>query len=157
MEIRKFRSAYGLELIPASHEGIFTGILVWDPIIGSPAFSKKGMPNSIFTAFLDAGLMDEKEWSALAEQCKQAPFIEAYLASRTVDVDVEFINELWHPKAGQITVDFISEKLSKFTFGNIMVREMDDLVRIRIDSYLERIRWSNSQGIHDNRTLLRDH
>ena len=149
MEIRKFRSAYGLELIPASHEGIFTGILVWDPIIGSPVFSKKGMPNTIFTAFLDAGLMDEEEWAALAEQSKQATFIEAQLASRTVDVDVEFVNELQHPKVGQITGDFISEKLGKFTFGNIMVREMNDLVRIRIDSYLEQMkarRWSEYDG-----------
>ena len=149
MEIRKFRSAYGLELIPASHEGIFTGILVWDPILGPPVFSKKGMPNSIFTAFLDAGLMDEKEWAALGEQCKQAPFMEAHLASRTVDVDVEFVNELRHPGVGQIAGDFISEKLSKFTFGNIMVREMDDLVRIRVDSYLEQMkarRWSEYDG-----------
>ena len=30
MEIRKFRNAYGLELIPASHEGIFT----WNPCLG---------------------------------------------------------------------------------------------------------------------------
>jgi len=49
MEIRKFRSEYNLELIPASHEGIFPGDLVWDPIIGPPDFSRKGMPNTIYT------------------------------------------------------------------------------------------------------------
>ena len=36
------------------------------------------------------------------------------------------------------------EKLSKFTFGDIQVREMDDLMRIKIDSFLEQMkatRW----------------
>ncbi len=149
MEIRKFRNAYGLELIPASHEGIFTGTLVWDPIIGSPEFSKRGMPNSIFTAFLDAGLLNENDWTSLCEESKLAPFLEAHLASRTVDVDVEFVNELQHPKLGKITGEFISEKLSKFTFGNIMVREMDDLIRIRIDRCLEQMkatRWKEYDG-----------
>ncbi len=149
MEIRKFRKVYGLELIPASHEGIFTGTLVWDPIIGSPEFSRKGMPSSIFTAFLDAGLLNEDEWSALSLDSKMAPFLEAQLASRTVDVDVEFISELQHPKVGTITGEFLSEKLSKFTFGNMMVREMDDLIRVRIDRMLEVMkatRWKEYDG-----------
>lgn len=149
MEIRKFRKVYGLELIPASHEGIFTGTLVWDPIIGSPEFSKKGMPNSIYTAFLDAELLNENEWSALSLESKTAPFFEAQLASRTVDVEVEFVNDLQHPKVGKITGEFISQKLSKFTFGNIMVREMDDLIRVRIDRKLEEMkarRWKEYDG-----------
>ena len=62
MEIRKFRSEYKLELIPASHEGISLGDLVWDPILGQPDFSRKGMPNTIYTAFLDAALITDKEW-----------------------------------------------------------------------------------------------
>ena len=57
MELRKFRTAYNLELIPASHEGISLGDLVWDPIFGAPEFSRKGMPNTIYTAFLDAALI----------------------------------------------------------------------------------------------------
>jgi len=149
MEIRKFRRAYDLELIPASHENISTGDLVWDPIIGSPVFSRKGMPGSIFTAFLDAALIDENEWKALVEESSKAPFLEAQLASRTVDVNVEFVTELQHPKLGMFTGEFISEKLSKFTFGDIMVREMDDLVRIRIDHYLEQMkatRWREYDG-----------
>ncbi len=149
MEIRKFRSAYKLELIPASHEGISTGDLVWDPIIGSPAFSKKGMPGSIFTAFLDADLITENEWAALGKESSQSPFMEAHLASRTVNVNVEFVGELQHPKVGLITGEFISEKLSKFTFGNIMVKEMDDLIRVRIDHYLEKMkatRWNEYDG-----------
>ena len=48
MEIRKFRSEYNLELIPASHEGISLGDLVWDPILGPPDFSRKGMPSQAY-------------------------------------------------------------------------------------------------------------
>jgi hypothetical protein len=149
MEIRKFRTAYDLELIPASHEGITLGDLVWDPILGPPAFSKKGMPNTIYTAFLDAGLITEDEWAAMREESRQSPIMEAHLASRTVDVDVEFVGELRHPAIGKITGEFITEKLCKFTFGNLLVREMDDLIRIRIDRHLEQMkatRWKEYDG-----------
>jgi hypothetical protein len=149
MEIRKFRTAYDLELIPASHEGISLGDLVWDPILGPPAFSKKGMPNTIFTAFLDAGLVTEDEWAGLREESRRSPIIEAHLASRTVDVEVEFVSELRHPEIGKITGEFITEKLSKFTFGNLLMREMDDLIRIRIDRHLEQMkatRWKEYDG-----------
>jgi hypothetical protein len=149
MEIRKFKIAYDLELIPASHEGITPGDLVWDPIFGPPDFTRKGMPNTIFTAFLDAGLITEDEWRALREESRQAPFIEAQLASRTVDVNVEFVDELKHPKVGKITGEFITEKVSKFTFGELMVRKMDDLIRVRIDGFLEKMkatRWNEYDG-----------
>ncbi len=149
MEIRKFRIAYDLELIPASHEGITLGDLVWDPIFGPPGFSRKGMPNTIFTAFLDAGLLPEQQWAELREECRQTPCMEAHLASRTVDVNVEFVNELQHPKVGKLQGEFLSEKLSKFTFGDLQVRAMADLVRIRVDSYLEKMkasRWSEYDG-----------
>jgi len=149
MEIRKFRSAYNLELIPASHSGISTGDLVWDSIIGPPVFSKKGMPNSIYTAFLDADLITENEWATLGEESRLTPFLEAHLASRKVNVKVESVSELEHPKVGKITGEFITEKLSKFTFGDIMVREMNDLIRVRIDRYLEKMkagRWNEYDG-----------
>ena len=66
------------------------------------------------------GLLNENDWASLCAESKSlAPFLEAQLASRTVDVEIEFVNELQHPKLGRITGEFISEKLSKFTFGNI--------------------------------------
>ena len=149
MEIRKFRNAYDLELIPASHEGISPGDLVWDPLFGPPLFSKKGMPNTIYTAFLDAGMVTENEWAALLEESSIIPFQEAHLASRTVDVEVKFVTELQHPKIGKIQGEFLTEKVSKFTFGNLMMREMDDLVRIRIDHHLEKMKaqkWREYDG-----------
>jgi len=149
MEIRKFRSEYKLELIPASHEGIFLGDLVWDPILGPPDFSRKGMPNTIYTAFLDARLIGDADWKKFREENQDTPLVDAHFAMRHVDVNVEFINELKHPKIGKIRADFKTEKLSKFTFGNLQMREMDDLMRIKIDRFLEQMKashWSDYDG-----------
>ena len=149
MEIRKFRTAYDLELIPASHEGISLGDLVWDPVFGAPEFSRKGMPNTIYTAFLDASLIIETEWKLFRKESRSTQLLKAHFAMRTVDVNVELVNELQHPKVGRITGEFRSEKLSKFTFGDIQVREMDNLMRIKIDRFLEKMkatRWSEYDG-----------
>ena len=149
MEIRKFRSEYKLELIPASHEGISLGDLVWDPILGPPDFSRKGMPNTIYTAFLDAGLISDNDWEQFRKENQVTPMVSAHFATRSIDVNVEFINELQHPKIGIISGEFRTEKLRKFTFGNLQMREMDDLVRIKIDRFLEEMKashWSKYDG-----------
>ncbi|MCK5067765.1 MAG: hypothetical protein KAR16_10010 [Bacteroidales bacterium] len=149
MEIRKFRSEYNLELIPASHEGISLGDLVWDPILGPPDFSRKGMPNTIYTAFLDATLITDKEWQEFRIENQETVMVNAHFATRNVDVNVEFISELQHPKIGRISGDFKTEKLSKFTFGDLQMREMDDLVRIKVDRFLEQMkasRWKEYDG-----------
>jgi hypothetical protein len=149
MEIRKFRSEYNLELIPASHEGIALGDLVWDPIFGKPDFSRKGMPNTIYTAFLDAGLISDSDWDRFKKAYQETPLLNAHFATRHVDVNVEFIQELHHPKIDKISGNFKTEKLSKFTFGNLQMREMDDLMRIKIDRFLEQMkasRWKDYDG-----------
>jgi len=149
MEIRKFRSEYKLELIPASHEGISLGNLVWDPILGPPDFSRKGMPNTIYTAFLDAALITKKEWEDFRRESQETPMVNAQFATRNVDVNLEYISELQHPKIGRISGDFKTEKLSKFTFEDLQMREMDDLIRIKIDNFLEQMkasRWKEYDG-----------
>ena len=149
MEIRKFRSEYKLELIPASHAGIILGDLVWDPILGPPDFSRKGMPNTIYTAFLDAGLIGDSDWKEFKEENQDTALVDAHFAARHVDVNVEFISDLQHPKIGKISDEFKTEKLSKFTFRNLQMREMDDLMRIKIDRFLEQMkasRWSEYDG-----------
>ena len=149
MEIRKFRSEYNLELIPASHAGILLGDLVWDPILGPPDFSRKGMPNTIYTAFLDADLMSDADWKDFRKENKDTPLVDAHFATRHVDVNVESISELQHPKIGKISDEFKTEKLSKFTFRNLQMRGMDDLMRIKIDRFLEQMkasRWSDYDG-----------
>ena len=149
MEIRKFRSEYKLELIPASHEGIVLGDLVWDPILGPPDFSRKGMPNTIYTAFLDAGLINDKDWKEFRKENQDTKLVDAHFATRHVEVNVEFISELQHPKIGKISSDFKTENLSKFTFRELQMREMDDLMRIKIDRFLEQMKaahWSDYDG-----------
>jgi len=149
MEIRKFRSEYKLELIPASHAGIFLGDLVWDPILGPPDFSRKGMPNTIYTAFLDAGLLGDTDWKEFRKEHQDTPLVDAHFVTRHVDVNAEFISELKHPKIGKISEEFKTEKLRKFTFRNLQMREMDDLMRIKIDRFLEQMkasRWSDYDG-----------
>ncbi len=149
MEIRNFRKAYKLELIPASHAGITLGDLIWDPVLGPPVFNRKNMPNTIFTAFLDAGKINEEEWAAYQEENRLSSLMDAQLASRTVEVDAEIIRELRHPELGKIKGEFLSEKISKFTFGNLMVREMKNLVRVRIDHFLEGMKaekWKQYDG-----------
>ena len=149
MEIRKFRSEYNLELIPASHEGIYLGDLVWDPILGPPDFSRKGMPNTIYTAFLDAGLISETDWENFRKDSRDTKLVNAHFAARHVEVNVELIPELQHPKIHKISGDFSTEKLSKFAFRDLQVREMDDLMRIKIDRLLEQMkasRWKDYDG-----------
>lgn len=149
MEIRKFRSEYNLELIPASHEGITLGDLVWDPIFGPPDFSRKGMPNTIYTAFLDAELITHQELEEFRKESRHTALVNAQFATRSVDVSVEFVSELQHPKIGRISGEFKTVQLSKFAFADLQMREMDDLMRIKIDRFLEQMkatRWKDYDG-----------
>jgi len=149
MEIRKFRTNYGLELITASHAGISVGDLVWDPLAGSPGFSHPGMPNTIYTAFLDAGLIDEEEFKTFRKECQKIKLAPAQLADKKVDVNSELIAELQHPTLGKIEGNFKLDSISKFRFGELQVREMDDLLRVKIDQYLELMKakkWQEYDG-----------
>jgi hypothetical protein len=149
MEIRKFRSNYGLELITASHAGISLGDLVWDSLSGKVAFSHPGMPNTIYSAFLDAGLIDEEEFGTFRKEFAETELTDAFLADRNVDVESELIAELKHPGLGKIEGNFKLESISKFTFGNLQVRLMDDLLRVKIDQYLETMKankWEEYDG-----------
>lgn len=143
MEIKKFRSNYGLELITASHAGISLGDLVWDALSGKVSFSHPGMPNTIYSAFLDAGLIDKEEFSTFQKECMETGLTEAFLADRNVDVQSELIAELQHPGLGKIQGNFKLESISKFTFGDLQVRLMDDLLRVKIDQYLETMKANN--------------
>ena len=117
MEIKKFRNHYGLELIAAPHEGIALGDLVWDSLLGPPSFSHPGMPNSIVTAFLDAGLIDEEEFKAFRKELSGIELIKAHFPDRTVDVKSEVLGEMKHPTLGNLEGNFKLDHISKFTFG----------------------------------------
>ncbi len=149
MEIKKFRNHYDLELITASHEGISLGDLVWDPLAGAPDFDHPGMPNTIYTAFLDAGLVTRDEFELFRKECRETPLAKAHLADTTIDIKTELISELKHPALGDLGGNFKLESVSKFTFGSLQVRAMDDLLRVKIDQYLERMKehkWKEYDG-----------
>jgi len=143
MEINKFRNTYHLELIPASHAGIHLGDLVWSPLFGAPLFSRKGMPNTIYNAFLDAGLITEEEWKLFADECNSARLLEARIADKNIEVNTELVPDLLHPELGRIQDLFQFEQIRKFTFGKLQVREMNDMLRVKIDRHLELLKEGN--------------
>lgn len=149
MEIKKFRNNYGLELIAAPHEGILLGDLIWDSLFGPPTFSHPGMPNTIYAAFLDAGLIDEEEFNAFKQEFSVTKLIQAHFPDRTVDVQSEVLAELKHSTLGNLEGNFKLDSISKFTFGELQVREMNDLMRVKIDQYLEVMKakkWEEYDG-----------
>ena len=149
MELKKFRNKYDLELIPASHDGIILGTLVWDPIIGKPEFDHGGMPNNIFTSFHDAEFITEDEWSLYMNDLRTRELGEAHFAESTINVDTNIATTLEYPTIGKISNSFNLNKVVKFTFGDLKVKVMADLTRIRIDNYLESLKkekWDDYDG-----------
>lgn len=143
MEIKKFRNKYGLELIPASHEGIILGTLVWDPVIGKPAFDHPGMPDHIFNAFLDAEIMQMDEWEGALKEFRETDLKEANIAESIVNVNVDILTSLSQMGLGAIEGSFELKSIKKFTFGEIKVRFLSPLQRIQIDNYLEILKKDN--------------
>ena len=143
MELKKFRNRYDLELIPASHEGIILGTLVWDPIFGKPAFEHPGMPDHIFNAFLDAGIINTEEWQNALEAAKKEDLKEANLAVASVDINVDLVNSIDQPLIGELGSAFKLKSLKKFSFGELKVRFISPLLRVQIDDYLEKLKTGN--------------
>ena len=50
---------------------------------------------------------------------------------------------LEHPLIGELENGFEIERVSKFHFGNLQVRTMSNINRIRIDNYLEILKEDN--------------
>ena len=143
MELKKFRNRYDLELIPASHEGIILGTLVWDPLIGRPAFDHPGMPDNIFNAFLDAEIMTQEEWELALNSAKNEELKEANLAISNVEINTDLITSLEQPTIGKLGNTFKLKNLKKFSFGDLKVRLMSPLLRVQIDNYLEKLKVTN--------------
>jgi len=143
MELKKFRNRYDLELIPTSHEGIILGTLVWDPIFGKPAFEHRGMPDHIYNAFLDAGIMDTEEWQKALEAARNEELKEANLAIASVDINVDLVTSIDQPLIGELESALKLKSLKKFSFGELKVRLMSPLLRVEIDNYLEKLKSGN--------------
>lgn len=143
MEIKRFRNKYNLELIPASHENIILGNLVWDPIIGKPKFDHPGMSEHIYNAFLDADIISRDNWMKGIKELHREKIKYAHLADRVINMESNVISTLEHPVIGELEHHFELKKVSKFLFGNLQVKTMSNLNRIRIDNYLEILKKDN--------------
>jgi len=150
MEIKKFRNKYDLELIPASHENIITGDLVWDPLIGAPKFDHPGMPNHIFNAFVDADLIKKEDLNVYLEEFKDLPLLEANLAESTIEVDTNVVTSLQNPKIGKLGSEIGIHHIKKFTFGDLKTRALTDLMRVTIDDFLEEMK-KNHWELYDGK------
>ena len=143
MEIKRFRNKYNLELIPASHEDIILGNLVWDPIIGKPKFDHPGMSEHIYNAFLDADIISRDNWMKGIKELHKEKIKYAHLADRVINMESNVISTLEHPVIGELEQHFELQKVSKFHFGNLQVKIMSNLNRIKIDNYLEILKEDN--------------
>lgn len=143
MELKKFRNKYDLELIPASHASIILGCLVWDPLIGKPRFNHPGMPQHIFNAFLDVELFSEKDWQSYLLEAKESPTVAAQFAEHSLNVNRELAHSLDHPQLDELSHSFSLNKVKKFSFGDLKAKTMSNLLRVRIDSYLEALKQNN--------------
>lgn len=146
MEIKRFRNKYNLELIPASHENIILGNLVWDPIIGKPKFDHPGMSEHIFNTFLDAGIISRQNWIKGIKDLHKEKIKSAHLADRVINLEANVVTTLEHPVINELEQRFELNNISKFHFGYLQVKTMSNLNRIRIDNYLEILKKDNWQA-----------
>jgi hypothetical protein len=149
MEIKQFRKKYDLELISASNAEIILGRMVFHSLFGRPKFQHAGMPHHIFNAFLDAKLLSKEDWETLYEDIRSTPLIEAQFAESTVNVETNMVTDLEYPEIGKLENSFELSKIRKFTFGDLQARVMSNLMRVRIDDYLELLKrnhWEDYDG-----------
>jgi len=143
MEIKRFRNKYNLELIPASHENIILGNLVWDPIIGKPKFDHPGMSEHIYNAFLDTSIISRENWMKGIKELHKEKIKYAHLADIVINMEANVVSTLENPVINELQQSFELKKVSQFHFGRLQVKTMSNLNRIRIDNYLEIIKKDN--------------
>ena len=149
MELKRFRNKYNLELIPASHENIILGNLVWDPLIGKPQFDHPSMSEHIYNAFLDAGIISRENWVRGIKELNKEKIKNAHLADRVISMESNVVSTLENPIIDELQHRFELSKISKFHFGNIQVKTMSNLNRVRIDNHLEVLKqdsWKSYDG-----------
>lgn len=150
IELKKFRNKYDLELIPASKSDITVGTLIWDPLVGKPQFAHPGMPNHIFNAFIDAKLLTKKEYLKSLKEVEIIEFVDAGFAESTINIDVDTVTTLENPQIGKINNNFELKNVKKFTFGDLKARCMSNLLRVKIDDYLEELK-KNKWDLYDGK------
>jgi hypothetical protein len=95
------------------------------------------MPEHIFNAFLDAEIISDENWEKGIRDLKREKIAFAHLADRVIHMESNVVNTLEHPLIKELENSFEIKKVLSFHFGNLQVRTMSNLNRIRIDNYLE--------------------
>lgn len=148
-DLKQFSRRYDLDLIPASHDQMHVGMLVWDPLLGKPRFDHPGMPDSIFAAFRDADYLDDAGMMGMIEEARALPRTGAHLPDAEVEVEREHTGVLEMPTIGKIEGSFDLRKVRKLKFSELEVRIMSPLMRVHIDDHLEELkkdRWEDYDG-----------
>lgn len=149
MDLKKFSRHYDLDLIPASHDQLCVGTLVWDPLFGKPRFDHPGMPDTIFAAFRDADYVDDAGMLAMIEEARGVPRGKASFAEIEVELDREHTSALEHPVLGKLEGSFDLSRVRKFKFADLEAKLMSPLMRVRVDDHLEELkrdRWEDYDG-----------
>ena len=144
IEIRKFRKNNdGLELITAADSSIILGRLVWDPVIGKPSFTKKGMPSHLVQALTTGDVISKEQMVAFENELRNVELGPAEIADKVIDVDISTVSAFEHPKLGELNKSFELESIKKFTFENLQARSMTSLQRVQIDEWLDELKETN--------------
>ena len=95
------------------------------------------MSEHIFNTFLDASIITKANWVKGIKELTKEPLKLAHLADRVISMETNVIGTLENPVINDLGLHFELKNISKFHFGNLQVKTMSYLNRIRIDNYLE--------------------
>jgi len=141
MNLRAFYREFGLELIPAAMESLTFGKCVWDGgWFDKPSFNRKGMPNYIYNAFVDKNIITIDECDAILERFRAVPKLDAKLANKTIELEIEDALELNIKDHLEINADFDLKRVKSFTITDSMGKEMPNRDLILLDDLLEQIK-----------------
>ncbi|MGI9530933.1 hypothetical protein [Lutimonas sp.] len=107
------------------------------------------MSEHIYNAFLDASIISHENWTKGIKELYKEKIKNAHLAELTIQMESTAITSLENPLIQDLGHRFELRKINHFHFGNIQVRTMSNMNRIRIDNYLEILKkdkWKTYEG-----------
>lgn len=141
MNLRAFYRQFELELIPAAMQGLTLGKCVWDGgWFDKPSFTRKGMPNYIYNAFVDKNIITIDECDTLLEKFRSLPKLSAKLANVNLELQIEDALELNIKDHLNIDSNFDLKKIKSFNISNSVGVEMPNRDFIILDDMLDQIK-----------------
>lgn len=118
------------------------------PVVGPPIFDKPGVPSNIFNAFEHLGEMSETDRKAWQQQATETPHVDAQLGEREITLDYEHVGRLRYPGVVDLNTKIEGQRVLKFSFGDLRVRNMSDDMRLAIVRGLDEIKQRAWQDYH---------